>query len=109
DVRSHQGREPIRLPAGRVGGLAFHPDRPLLASCSGESSRKGTLQFWDVRTLTPRRPFSEEMQPLSGVAISPDGSTLACTDADNYVRLYHTGTGALLGRRWGLGNSGPVT
>jgi WD40 repeat protein len=95
DVREGRGRSTLRV-AGQVSGLAFHPSGRQLFSCSGPEHGWGTLQSWDLRTLASRRVYSTQMQPLSGVAVSPDGSLVACGDQDNNVGVYVTATGS----RW---------
>src|SRR5262249_36517273 len=103
DLRLGRGRSTIRV-SGQVSGLVFHPNGRQLFSCSG-TGHVGTLQSWDVRTLAKRRVFSQEMHPLSGVAISPDGSLVACADASNYVHVLVTATGSQWVRLEGPGRS----
>jgi WD40 repeat protein len=94
DLATHQLRGILSPPAGGdVAGLAFHPGGRTLAVNSGPPSGPGAATLWDVRSLRPRRTFRGPTSTLCGVALSPDGHTLACADRENVVRLWDTRTG----------------
>lgn len=53
----------------------------------------GTVRIWDVGDIRAPRPVGEPLrapatQPVSAVALSPDGRTLATGNAVNQLRLW---------------------
>ncbi len=60
----------------QVAGIAFTRDGKVLISAGGD----GAIRFWDVATGNQVRQFSASPHCLSQIALSPDGSLLACTD-----------------------------
>jgi hypothetical protein len=86
-----------------VWSVDFSPDGRLLAS----SSYDNTVRIWDVSTSElkfelpgGKRPDGEraagEIDWVSAVAFSPDGSTVAAGCVDRTIRLYDAGTGQLV-------------
>lgn len=82
--------QPLDVPLGRGGGLAFSSDGNLLAA--GTRTAEGDeVRIWDVRTWT-------EVQTLAGasyVAFSPDDALLAagtCTAEGGQVRVWNVET-----------------
>src|SRR6266404_5252689 len=57
---------------GVINCLAFSPDGKTLA-CGG-----GTVQVWDLVTLSVRSEFKGNSGNVLSVAFSPDGKTLGC-------------------------------
>lgn len=98
----------VRSPAdgaAPVAGLAWLPDgRTLLIS--GGAGKAGAILFWDARAGRVRRTLREATHPLSGVAISPEGDTLAGGGPDSSVRLWDARTGRL--RKSLPGHTAPV-
>ncbi len=110
--------EPIRIPPEeiRIGSgpvvrhawsVAFSPDGNMLVS--GGSSRRGSIDLWDVNTgqqirlLTINAHLEQQITSLSGdnrwtiiggedVAFSPDGNTIACTGTNN-IHLWDADSG----------------
>src|SRR5262249_42127925 len=76
DVRS--GEEP-ELGTSSRGGVAFAPDRPLLAF-THSTKDAGEVVFWDARERAERRRFDWGLAQLTAVAFSPDG--LRCASAN---------------------------
>ena len=105
DITDRKSRGTIRLPGGRVAGLAFHPGGRMIASSSGHAGA-GVVQLWDARSFVSRRVLTRDAHPLTPVALSADGNTLAASDLDHSVRLYDTRTGRLLTRL--RGHTAPV-
>ena len=107
DVPSGVAHSPIDAPRGTVGGLAWQADGRVLAVNSGPTGGAGTLCLIDIRTGKRGRIFKEPTSLLSGVAVGPDGNTVACADRDRAVRLWDVRTG----RPRGIlkGHTAPVT
>src|SRR5579885_2214777 len=73
----------------QVLGLAFHPNRPLLASSSGD----GALRIWDLTTGSARVLAKGGNAWLSGVACRPDGRLIAVGDGNGNVWLWDAASG----------------
>jgi WD40 repeat protein len=86
---------------GMRGGLAFSGDDELLFA----ADRGGNIKVWPVKG---DEPLAEAHQPsvVNGVAISPNGETLATAGSDKVVRLWNART---LSPKLTLeGHAGPV-
>lgn len=77
--------------AGQVACVAFHPQRPLLAT----GDFNGTARLWNADTGRLRRRLPGHAGMVLFVAFSPDGDALATASADGSVKLWETGTAAL--------------
>jgi WD40 repeat protein len=63
--------------AGRVATPTFSGDGAIMATGSAD----GTLQVWDTRAPSAPRPLGRiALDPINGVALSPDGRTVATID-----------------------------
>jgi WD40 repeat protein len=79
--------------------LAFSPDGTKLASAGGDLWRGDhTIRLWDVTQGKEIRPFVGHGSPISSVALSPDGITVATADADGIVHLWERSSGKHLHR-----------
>ena len=84
------------VPKG-IRGLAFSPDRQLLAG-SGRTSDTGseeTVRLWDVAGKE-RFAAPAGLGGTSAMALSPDGGTLVAASYDTNVRAFSTRNGELL-------------
>jgi WD40 repeat protein len=81
------------MPGGPVSEFAVSPDSTRVALAHGRRA-----PVLDVDTLTPTGTIGEHPVPLSRVAWSPDGRTLATAtdDIDDVARLWDAPTGELL-------------
>ncbi|MBM2614345.1 hypothetical protein JIG36_02085 [Actinoplanes sp. LDG1-06] len=96
---------PLTGHGGEVTGLALAGR--LLAS----SGNDGTVRLWDLTTRKPVRTL-QAGGPLTAVAISPDGRTVAAGGPGRRLRLWEAGTGrqlAALSRDPADGMCGRVT
>ncbi|NBO92028.1 MAG: hypothetical protein EBV06_06900 [Planctomycetia bacterium] len=84
-----------------VGGLAISSDHRTLAMNSG-----GILTLHDIRTERLRRNFKEQTNPLSPVALSQDGTMVACALVDETLQCWDTRTGRLITSMKGM--SAPI-
>lgn len=76
-----------------VAGALFTPDGKAIISCSWERTPEqkrveGVLHWWDAATGELRRRVAAGEKPLSCLALSPDGKTLAAGSWDSYVFLF---------------------
>jgi WD40 repeat protein len=74
----------------RITGMVFSPDgNTLVTGCMA-----GRINFWDVPALTLRHTLEPRLGPVRGLAISPDGKTLAVNagpDKGGSVALFDVG------------------
>jgi WD40 repeat protein/tetratricopeptide (TPR) repeat protein len=89
--------DPIRNPAGAISGGLFSPDgQSLLVPCED-----GSVRLWDLATRKERIPPLRHQGPVSGLALTPDGKTIATRSAsqstDKTSRLWDAATGYPIG------------
>jgi eukaryotic-like serine/threonine-protein kinase len=91
----------LRGHTQNVMGVAFSPDGARLATVSGGllaipqvASKPGELMIWHARTGTLIRNVSGHDGPLTAVAYSRDGTTIATSSWDGTVKLWDSETGA---------------
>lgn len=75
----------------RNGRVIFSRDGAILAAAGPE----GRVKLWDASTLRPLRELYGGSRFNSGLAFSPDGSTVVATDTGG-TKLWDTATGELL-------------
>ncbi|HKB40780.1 MAG TPA: WD40 repeat domain-containing protein, partial [Gemmataceae bacterium] len=76
-------------------GIAFSPDRKLLAMASGD----GTVGLWETDTGRKLRALTGHKRMLTAAAFSPDGRTLASASIDKTIRIWDVAEGKEL-KRW---------
>ena len=77
----------------RVGG-GLH-----LASgdCVISGHRDGRIRVWDIETLTCLHTLKGHASEVSGIALHPDGTTMASCSSDGTVRLWNLRTWSEIG------------
>jgi WD40 repeat protein len=78
------GREPFVLPQnpGTMYGVAFVPNAPYLATCSGH----GTIRLWDLRSVKEALSIHTPVT-LWCIAFNPDGRRLAMALGDGTIQI----------------------
>lgn len=80
--------------ADRVTAIDFRPDALTVAIGSGEPSRSGSVQIFDVRTGELLRDLGDlHSDTTLALAFSPDGRTLASASADRTIGLTDVASG----------------
>ncbi|MGZ3424499.1 MAG: WD40 domain-containing protein, partial [Polyangiales bacterium] len=87
---------------GFVNGLAFGPQGKLVAV-----AHRNVVSIVDVGTLRERVRLRGHSQAVTGIAVSPDGKTVATTSRDETARLWDLATGREILRL--EGHAGDVT
>jgi RNA polymerase sigma factor (sigma-70 family) len=87
------GKEQSEIP-GPGTAIAFSPDNTLLAVGRGvrEDDTPGWVELWD-RTGKQRAKLPGHVGMVACVGFSPDGKTLASTDAKGTLKLWDAATG----------------
>jgi WD40 repeat protein len=104
----------LKVPAGRIWGMAFSPDGKLLATAGGvalpsgadRSGTPGVVTVWDVVNGEELVTFPAHKAWIMSVAFSPDGKTLATANNDTTLKLWDATSGQEL--RTFKGHDGPV-
>ncbi len=87
---------PSSIP-DRVLSLDFNPDGTLLATGSGEPSRSGTIQIWNLEERTLFRDFGEpHTDTVFSLDFSRDNKFLASSGADKFVKVWDISTGRMV-------------
>lgn len=85
----------LRGHKGRIRGLAFSEQEPLLASGAGD----GSVKIWDISEINHTKCLQTlrgHKNWVWGVDFSPDGQTLASCSEDRTLRLWDIRTGECL-------------
>lgn len=82
---------------GRVGVLAWSPDGKLLATGSGDPSRRGKLKLWDADAgRLAKNIVDAHSDSVLGLEFSPDGQYLASAAADRFMKIFRVTDDALV-------------
>lgn len=86
----------VKVPRQSIGNLVFSPDGKSLLACD---DYKPFVYEWDVATgdLTHEFTLRDDVTPR-GLAVSPDGQTIAVSDSGNHRDKGFSGGVLLLGR-----------
>jgi WD40 repeat protein len=88
--------EPNPFP-DRVLALAFHPRGHLLATGCGIPSRSAKLDFWRVSDGSLASTIEKAHDDtITALAFSPDGTRLASSSTDRFVKIHDVASGTLL-------------
>jgi WD40 repeat protein len=73
--------------------VVFSPDGKILVTGGGFNDRAGELRQWDVATGMERARLNGLRTVVSGLAMAPDGQTLASASLGGFVSLWDVTTG----------------
>lgn len=79
----------LRFHDAAVNAVAWLPDRRVVTA-----GADGKIALWSEGKAAPDRTFDGHTAPVVGIAVSPDGKTLASASWDRTVRLWPLGGGA---------------
>ncbi|MSU61543.1 MAG: hypothetical protein EXS31_03960 [Pedosphaera sp.] len=77
---------------GQVNSVAFSPDGTWLYAAAGEAGLFGEVREWRVVDGTRVRLFEGHTDAIYGMALSPDGKTLATGGYDQKINLWRIET-----------------
>src|SRR5579871_4082725 len=85
-----------RLPnqSGPVTAVAFTPDGKTLAVATGAPGKPGEVRLYPVPGDAPARTIAGHRDSIYGLAVSPDGKTLATCGYDRLVKLWNLADGS---------------
>ena len=72
------------IPNSTVNGLAFHPQKNILAGGSEDS-----IYLWNVETGKLLRAFAAHEEMIVSLVFSPDGQVLVSSSEDHTVRMWN--------------------
>ncbi|SVC57430.1 uncharacterized protein METZ01_LOCUS310284, partial [marine metagenome] len=81
----------------RVNTLDFSPDSKQIATGSGEPSRGGEVQIWNIADGKLAKNFAEaHSDSVLGLEFSKDGKYIASASADKFVKVTDIATGKVV-------------
>ncbi len=86
--------------AFNVRGLAFSPDRKVIAS----GSQRNTIRLWDAETGQELKVLTGHTGAVVGLCFSPDGKALASSSWDRSIRLWDVASGNMARQLVGHGS-----
>jgi WD40 repeat protein len=93
----------LTSPDARVNGLVFVKDSRTIAGVTGryvgllQEPRGGDLFFWAIASAKKTVIANAHKDGISSVALSPDGTTLATSGYDGFIKLWAASNGEMLG------------
>jgi WD40 repeat protein len=93
-----EGGKKVRTLAGdasrRASRLVFSPDGMKLATAGSDNwGGDHAIRVWDVATGKELNPWDAHGAPVTSVAVSPDGRTIATAGRDGVVHVWEATTG----------------
>lgn len=79
--------------AGIWNAICFSSDGKFLFAGGGESGLQGEVRQYETATATLVRSYGGHRDAIYGLALSPDGKTLATGSYDQKIKLWNTETG----------------
>ena len=101
DISTGEAVDALKAPSGRAYELAFSQDGTVLAAAGD----KCTVHLWNVETREILRTV-KGFEPVSALALSPNGELIAVGGKDSMVRVWSAANGALRGKM--VGHEGAV-